>query len=618
MPKSSAIPRSNVVPDALDLRDRRYLPAVALSPAPEMSPRMVLPVLNQKETSACTGFALSNVVNFLQRGRDPKAPAVSPFMIYSMARRYDEFPGATADTGSSLRGAMKGWYRHGVCKASLWRGLAMPAAAKTPEEDWWLDAAARPLGAYYRVDHRSITDMHVALNEVGILYASAICHGGWGKGFGVKPAPAGDYWSIPLTPAAPDDGGHAFIIVGYNRRGFIIQNSWSEAWGSKGLALLSYEDWIEHAMDCWVAQLGVVTEQHKAIASAITVRSEKGKVQLAGDKVSRDRELSPFIVDMENNGRLSSSGRFRTQPGDVQALFDVHLAEARRRWGLGPKDAADIAIYAHGGLTGEDDAAETIAQWLPALYEARIFPIFLMWETDLWSTLKGRLADLVTDQPRATGGIGDWFKNQWNQRLERLLARPGTMIWGEMKQNAEAISAAANSGGRLLYQSATRSSAFDAKRDRLHLIGHSAGSIVHSYVVDRLGGLGWQFDSLNLMAPAVTSELFGRTVVPRLKSGQVKRLHEFHLTDPVELADPTCKPILGYSRSLLYLVSESFEHGQRTPILGMDKYFAGAVQGLSNVKVWASPGGQSQSSTHGGFDDDPVTRANIVKLIRQR
>ena len=40
MPKPPTIPRSNVVPDALDLRDRRYLPAVALSPTPEMSPRM--------------------------------------------------------------------------------------------------------------------------------------------------------------------------------------------------------------------------------------------------------------------------------------------------------------------------------------------------------------------------------------------------------------------------------------------------------------------------------------------------------------------------------------------------------------------------------------------------
>jgi hypothetical protein len=42
-------------------------------------------------------------------------------MLYSMARRYDEFPGdADADTGSSLRGAMKGWYKHGVCSDRLW------------------------------------------------------------------------------------------------------------------------------------------------------------------------------------------------------------------------------------------------------------------------------------------------------------------------------------------------------------------------------------------------------------------------------------------------------------------------------------------------------------------
>lgn len=617
MKKPSPVPRRNVVPDSLDLRDRPYLPSVALSPAPEMTPRMALPVLNQKQTSACTGFALSNVVNYLLRLRDPKASPVSPFMIYSMARRYDEFPGATADTGSSLRGAMKGWYRHGVCKADLWRSMPMPSSAKSAAEDWWLDAAMRPLGAYYRVDHRSITDMHVALNEVGILYASAVCHDAWGKGFDVN-TKAGEWWAIPPEKAAPDDGGHAFVIVGYNRCGFIIQNSWGEGWGSKGQALLSYDDWTKNAMDCWVAQLGVVTEQDRAIASAVTVRSEKGRVQLAGDPVSRDRELSPFIIDMENNGRLSTSGRFRTQPADVQALFDVHLAEARKRWGLGPKDAVDIAIYAHGGLTGEEDAAPTIAKWLPALYDAKIFPIFLMWETDLWSTLKNRLADLVSGQPRATGGVGDWFKRQWNQRMERLLAEPGTMIWGEMKQNAEAISTAANSGGRLLYQAATQSSSFNAKRDRLHLIGHSAGSIVHSHVVDHLCPLGWKFDSLNLMAPAVTVDLFGRTVVPRLRNGQVKRLHEFHLTDPVEQADPTCKPILGYGRSLLYLVSESFEHGTRTPILGMEKYFSDAVQGLDNVKAWASPSGQSQSSSHGGFDDDAVTRGNIVKLILKR
>lgn len=505
----------------------------------------------------------------------------------------------------------------------------MPPAAKKAADDWWLDAATRPLGAYYRVDTRSITDMHVALNEVGILYASAVCHAGWEEGWKAgKRAPkrakgkTAAWWAIPNRKADPADGGHAFAIVGYNRDGFILHNSWGEDWGSGGRALITYEDWIDNAMDCWVAQLGVATEQHRAIAGATSLRVEGGKVRIAGDVVLRDREISPFVINMENNGRLSNSGRFRTGAGDIAALVDNHLAEARRNWGLKPGDPVDVAIYAHGGLTSEDDAAATAAKWIPALYDAKIFPIFLMWETDLFSTLKNRLEDLITGQPRATAGLGDQLKRFWNQRLERLLAKPGTMIWGEMKQNADAISKDPQSGGRLLYECATKSPTFTKSPVRLHLIGHSAGSIVHSYIVDRLCGLGWTFETMNLMAPAVTCELFERTVVPRLKKnageGRVKRLNEFHLTDTQEQADPTCKPILYYTRSLLYLVSESFEGGQRTPILGMDKYWNERIAALKlkNVQAWTAPGPQSASSTHGGFDDDKPTREEIGRLIR--
>jgi len=97
----------------------------------------------------------------------------------------------------------------------------------------------------------------------------------------------------------------------------------------------------------------------------------------------------------------------------------------------------------------------------------------------------------------------------------------------------------------------------------------------------------------------------------------VKRLNEFHLTDVVEQADPTCKPILYYTRSLLYLVSESFEHGKQTPLVGMEKYFDQHIGrlGLKNVKTWTSPAGASQSTTHGGFDDDKATRDSVISLI---
>ena len=620
---ATPIPRRSAVPDRLDLRDRVYMPPVAVVPGVTLAPKADIPVLDQEQTNACTGFALASVVYQLQRSAKRKQMdcCVSPFMLYSMARRYDEFPGdPDADTGSSLRGAMKGWYKHGACSDTLWTDEAMPIDHVTKSsDDWWLDAVRRPLGAYYRIETRSVADMHVALNEIGILYASAVCHSGWDDGFSKRSQVKGRYWTIPRRKASLSDGGHAFAIVGYNQVGFIVQNSWGPGWGTKGRAVLQYEDWLDHAMDCWVAQLGVVTELHLTIAQSPTLRLEAGKVQLAGEASLRRREISPFIINMENNGLLSNTGEFRTQESDITALVTHHLGKARTAWGLGKNDPVDIAIYAHGGLTSEDTAGETAAKWIPALYEHKIFPIFLMWETDLWSTLKGRLADVLAGQPRPTGGLFDGVTRWWNERLEKVLAAPGTAIWSEMKQNADAISNTVESGGMKLYKACQQSPHFaNLSKVRLHLVGHSAGAILHSHVVDRLGGQGWEFESVNFMAPAVRVDLFEETVIPAIKNGKVKRFNQFHLSDDMEQKDPTCKPILGYGRSLLYLVSQSLEHGRSTPILGMEKYFNDkiALKNLPNIHTWAAPGKESHSTTHGGFDDDQVTMASVIALMK--
>ena len=129
---------------------------------------------------------------------------------------------------------------------------------------------------------------------------------------------------------------------------------------------------------------------------------------------------------------------------------------------------------------------------------------------------------------------------------------------------------------------------------------------------------GWKFESVNFMAPAVRVDLFEETVVPAITSGKVKRFNQFHLSDDMEQKDPTCKPILGYSRSLLYLVSQSLEQGQKTPILGLEKYFNDEIasKNLPNVYTWAAPGKESKSTTHGGFDDDQVTMASVIALMK--
>lgn len=58
-------------------------------------------------------------------------------------------------------------------------------------------------------------------------------------------------------------------------------------------------------MDCWVVQAGVATAEHLAVAAAGGLRVRDGRVALSSDEILRDREISPFIIDMENNGVLA-------------------------------------------------------------------------------------------------------------------------------------------------------------------------------------------------------------------------------------------------------------------------------------------------------------------------
>jgi Papain family cysteine protease len=623
MAKSSSKIRRvrSVRPDALDFRDLAFRPNVAVTPRSTLFPALQLAVKHQEDTSACTGFALSLVVEYLLRRAKRENAAVSPYMLYSMARRYDEFPGSK-DEGSSLRGALKGWFKHGACVDSLWdTGVVMSEVPKDPKKDWWLDAVRRPLGAYYRINAKAIRDIHAALNEVGIVYASAVCHAGWDQGTDLKQPRArprsfrGGIWTIPQRKAGKDDGGHAIALVGYNERGFLLQNSWDRTWGTWGYAILTYDDWLENAMDCWVAQIGVVTEEHRAIARSATLRTDRaGRVELAASQVLRDREISPFVINMDNNGRLSNAGVFRTSPDDVRAIIDVHLDKARGAWGLEHKPL-DVCVYVHSGLVDEDAAARAAAQWIPLLYEARIFPVFLMWETGLLRNVVGRLGEVIKDMPTAVGpSAGMWARPDrwWNERLERVLAQAGTQLWSELKTNAEMISAWSESGAVLLFSHFRRSAA--AKQPlRLHLIAHSAGCIAAAHMIDAGVKLDLKFESASFLAPALRIDEFRGRVLPHIESGAVRRYQQFHLTDKAEQEDPSCRP---YGRSLLYLISESFEGGKQTELLGMQQHFDAALGAERRVLAHVAPGPTSAATHHGDFDDDAATRLQVLVFIK--
>ena len=211
-------------------------------------------------------------------------------------------------------------------------------------------------------------------------------------------------------------GGHAFILIGYDETGFWIQNSWGPTWGLSGFAHLSYTDWSANAMDAWVSQLGVFRSTHlESLASGLDLTRLSGPVicpktaqsaLLSGNPSISAQQINPYIINVGNNGALSDVGQFATRVDDLRALLTTYLPNAFAQFGIRDNQPIDLAVYAHGGLTDENGAADTARRWVPAIYAQKVFPVFIMWETGFWQTLLDILQDALGVFSRAAGDSG--------------------------------------------------------------------------------------------------------------------------------------------------------------------------------------------------------------------
>lgn len=601
----------DALPDTLDFRDAMYVPAlISVPPASDIDDyrRRGIPVLDQGSEGACTGFALATVANFLLRvrGKIPDADEVSAWMLYAMARRYDEWPGEDY-SGSSARGAMKGWYKHGLCALKFWRS-AVPDASD--EDKRAADAIERPLGAYFRVNHRDLVAMHAAINETGILFATSIVHTGWQD----LAAGAED---IPFRADAI--GGHAFAIVGYDRLGFWVQNSWGTDWGAGGLARVSYDDWLTNGSDVWVASLGVPVAIRSAHAGAMM---RAGAPHRYESHVLAD--LKPHIVTSGNDGVLDEKGDFGLSPDALAELIDRTLPNRMADW-----KKKRVLLYAHGGLVGQDAAVQTVANSLGRLLDEEIYPLSFIWRSDAWSTLRNILQDAV--RGRRNEGALDRAKDFMLDRIDDMIemaVRPlgGKALWSEMKENAQRASSIRNGAAKLAVDALIKLHKAGGV-DEIHLCGHSAGSIFHGPVTRRLVEADVPVASLTLWAPACTVKFFEDHYKPFIENGKIKRLALYTLDDATE-QDDNCAGI--YNKSLLYLISAALDERARIPlrqpvgtrILGLERDVTHAGLGAflsARNRGWSlAPGGLSRALHHGDFDDDPTTRLSTLEFILDR
>jgi len=610
-------------------------------------------VLDQGNDGACTGFGLAAVIHRVIWGHDRSAAAeagrVSTAMLYHMARTYDEWQGEDYE-GSSCRGAMKGWHHHGVCRETFWK--YEPPVFKEPDEGWNVDAAERPLGAYYRVNRDSIADLQSALREVGAVYASANVHDGWDD-------PHKQDKLTAIEVKSSETAGHAFAIVGYTSDGFIVQNSWGTDWGCEGFAIVRYEDWVKNGVDAWVAVMGAPVSIQPAMNK---VRSTRSLRVLAAEEVSRttrsgassgdasgaavglplfsEAAAYKHTVVLGNDGRPLN--RFLHLGSGERAVEEVtqKLPAAWLRGQATPR----IAIYAHGGLNKEEASIKRIRAMAPYFEANGIYPLFVTWRTGPFESIRWMLEDAIAEfvSPARARLRPGWFAEQMQEARDRvlesicrrLLVRS---VWSQMKQNARA---SAGDGGGISLVAKHLSALKDSIRElEVHLIGHSAGAILLGHLLESLTGGDLQISTCTLYAPACTVGFANKWYVGAenreilLKDG----IHFDVLSDERERAD-TAGP---YGKSLLYLVSRALEDVHKMPILGMQaasenvpgledvwneqydgdveswKKFTGRkVLGKIHTETHVKDGVEMIPLAHGSFDNDIEVVTDTLVRIR--
>ncbi|MGH1427332.1 MAG: C1 family peptidase [Arenicella sp.] len=604
----------SVLPDFPDLRDRFYEPSLIKLSLRSFPEKKQLLIRNQKTDGACVGFALSAVINLQNNVRCNhsfcnKAESVSPRMLYEMAKFYDEWSGQDYG-GSSLRGGIKGFFHNGVCTEALSPYKAEESLsngwALTPEQAE--NARNVSLGAYYRL-RPNIIDYHSAINEVGAIVVSANIHSGWSS-------PKEGY----IQTSNRIEGGHAFAIVGYDADGFIIQNSWGDTWGGLankndsektpekigGLAHWSYEDWSKNIIDAWVLRLAVPTP--KSFDLLYTKNSGNTENKAIASAPRRSQIEGHFIhID---DGHYVDTGRYATNEAYIKQVCE----RLSNNTPIDQPKHQHLLIYAHGGLNNCKDSAKRIYGMKDVFLRNGIYPIHLMWETGFTEELVDIFGSFFTKGEERVGSMRDGF----DKIIEKISSGIGRKLWTEMKVDAErafAQETPVKKGVLAIAQAAQES----ATPIQVHLVGHSAGSILLGELICQASTESLKVGTCHLLAPACSIDFYQQTYLARLKDGFIPRLHQYNLTDRREKDD-----VVGpYGKSLLYLVSRAFEAGRTktpTPLLGMEKHVLNlqkeqAMHPNHHIFYAGKANMPTNSKTHGGFDNDKDTMNDLLKSI---
>ena len=235
------IPRS-VSPDSVDFRDRPVYAAGGTRTRATDTPSAVFaPSDTQPGQHRCLHglWPLRDpVIHVLLSRRDKKLAAqVAPFMLYGMARHYDNLPGTNAANGSC---PAVGRSKPGssMAPATSTSGPSSAEPKPTGKVDWWDDGVRRPLGAHdFRVEPPAVGRRQCrrrSTTRASFLEEKCHTHPGWdvGSRLTAKEKKNSAIWKIlsacrPRAVADTPSRSSATPPTGSSSR------FWGEDWGAR-------------------------------------------------------------------------------------------------------------------------------------------------------------------------------------------------------------------------------------------------------------------------------------------------------------------------------------------------------------------------------------------------
>lgn len=221
----------NNVVSPIDIRDYRIV--ATTQEFPETFSLARVTIKNQGAVGSCVAHACSSVVEYHNKVQEKTDTVFSTEFIYGY-RPIGYYIGE----GMYVRNALKTLQKVGDCPLALLKGNhkcsdAMKAVEEKFDE---LKEAAYPnrISTYARV--KTVEEIKQALMNYGPVVVSMP----WYKDYKLK----NGVYTYPEKPEK--SGGHCVIIYGWDRRGWLVQNSWGKYWGQSGCFVVPFDfKWTE-------------------------------------------------------------------------------------------------------------------------------------------------------------------------------------------------------------------------------------------------------------------------------------------------------------------------------------------------------------------------------------